>query len=75
MAGKGRKFDEAKGKVGARAYELDEAISLVQDIKFAKFDESVELAMRLGVNPSTRIRWCAGPWSCRTASVRANGCS
>ena len=51
MAGKGKKFDEAKGKVEARAYQLDEAITLVQDIKFAKFDESVELAMRLGVNP------------------------
>ncbi|MFQ5606307.1 MAG: 50S ribosomal protein L1 [Candidatus Zixiibacteriota bacterium] len=34
-----------------RAYPLDEAIDLLKAVKFAKFDESVELAMRLGVDP------------------------
>ena len=34
-----------------KVYSLEEAIPLVQNIKFAKFDESVEIAMRLGVNP------------------------
>lgn len=32
-------------------YPLDEAVRLVKDNSFAKFDESVELAARLGVNP------------------------
>jgi large subunit ribosomal protein L1 len=46
-----KKFIAAKGKVEARRYELREAIDLIRDIKFAKFDETVELAMRLGVDP------------------------
>tara|TARA_B110000014_G_C20032783_1_gene536392 strand:- start:140 stop:838 length:699 start_codon:yes stop_codon:yes gene_type:complete len=51
MARTGKKFEAAKAKVDARHYSLEEAIPLVQNIKFAKFDESVELSIRLGVNP------------------------
>ena len=51
MAKTGKKLAAAKAKVDERLYPLDEAIPLVQSIKFAAFDESVELAMRLGVNP------------------------
>ena len=38
-------------QVEKRPYTLDEAVPLVQKIKFAKFDETVELHMRLGVDP------------------------
>jgi large subunit ribosomal protein L1 len=34
-----------------RRYSLEEACSLVKELTFAKFDESVDLAVRLGVNP------------------------
>lgn len=51
MPAGGRKFREARAKVAARIYELDEAIPLVQSLAFAGFDETVELAVRLGVNP------------------------
>lgn len=34
-----------------RKYTIDEAISLVKQAKFAKFDETVDIAVRLGVNP------------------------
>ena len=51
MGKNGKNFEKAATKVEDRLYELDEAISLVQSIKFAKFDESVEIVMRLGVNP------------------------
>ena len=34
-----------------RRYSLDEAVKMVKDISFAKFDESVDIAVRLGVNP------------------------
>ena len=51
MAKKGKNFETAKSKVEEKLYSLQDAIPLVQSIKFAKFDESVELAMRLGVNP------------------------
>ncbi len=51
MAGSGKKFNAATAKIEARAYTIEEAIPLIQRVKFAKFDESVEVAMRLGVNP------------------------
>ena len=51
MARTGRKFDESRAKVERKLYALEDAIPLVQRIKFAKFDESVEIVMRLGVNP------------------------
>jgi len=51
MSNNRKKFDLAKAQVEGRLYPLEEAIPLVQKIKFAKFDESIEIAMRLGVNP------------------------
>ena len=51
MAKIGKKFAAAKAKVEPRPYGLAEAVKLVRDLKFAKFDESVDVAMLLGVNP------------------------
>jgi large subunit ribosomal protein L1 len=34
-----------------RRYALDEAVSLMKELAFANFDESVDLAVRLGVDP------------------------
>ncbi|HZU24239.1 MAG TPA: 50S ribosomal protein L1 [Bryobacteraceae bacterium] len=51
MPKSGKKFDAAAKQVEARPYSLQEAIPLVQKIKFAKFDETVEVHMRLGVDP------------------------
>jgi large subunit ribosomal protein L1 len=51
MGKQGKKFIAAEKQVQDRVYSLEEAIPLVQKVKFAKFDETVELAMRLGVDP------------------------
>jgi len=51
MRSVGKKFAAAKAQVPARALTLEEAVPLVQQLKFAKFDETVELAIRLGVDP------------------------
>src|SRR5882724_9850407 len=51
MAKLTKKYAAASKQVEARPYTLDEAIPLVQKIKFAKFDETVELHLRLGVDP------------------------
>lgn len=48
---KGRKYQSASQQVERKPYALEEAVPLVQRIKFAKFDETVELHMRLGVDP------------------------
>ena len=51
MARKGKKYREAAAKLERRPYPLDEALGIVKDAAFAGFDETVEVAMRLGVNP------------------------
>ncbi|HNQ86700.1 MAG TPA: 50S ribosomal protein L1 [Deltaproteobacteria bacterium] len=52
MARCGKKYTEARDKVDPqKKYELGEALALVVDNAFAKFDESVDVALRLGVDP------------------------
>jgi large subunit ribosomal protein L1 len=47
----GKQYTAAFNQVARTPYPLEEATSLVKKIKFAKFDETVELHMRLGVDP------------------------
>ena len=48
----GKKYSEAAKKIDReKRYTLEEALKLVADNKVAKFDETVELAVRLGVDP------------------------
>jgi len=51
MSRKGKKYREAAARVESRPYALEEAIGLVKQTAYAGFDETVEVAMRLGVNP------------------------
>jgi large subunit ribosomal protein L1 len=47
----GKKYSAALKQVETKPYTLDDAVPLVKKIKFAKFDETVELHLRLGVDP------------------------
>ena len=51
MAKKGKKYRNAASKIESRDYQLNEAIDLLKSLETAKFDETVEVAMRLGVDP------------------------
>jgi large subunit ribosomal protein L1 len=51
MARHGKKYRAAAEKVEQRPYQLDEAFGLLKQISFAKFNETVELSMLLGVDP------------------------
>jgi large subunit ribosomal protein L1 len=51
MAKTGKKFKAAQAAVGEKPYTLEEAIPLIQKVKYTKFDETVEMALRLGVDP------------------------
>ncbi len=51
MARRGKNYRDAAAKVERRPYALEEALGLVQGGAYAKFDETVEVSMRLGVNP------------------------
>jgi large subunit ribosomal protein L1 len=52
MAKRGKKYLEAKGKVDrSKRYELEVGLKLLLETAYAKFDEGVDLAIRLGVDP------------------------
>jgi large subunit ribosomal protein L1 len=51
VAKHGKKYRQAVGKVELRPYPLRDAIELAKEASFAKFDETLEIAMRLGVDP------------------------
>jgi large subunit ribosomal protein L1 len=48
----GKKLESAYEKFeNAKEYSLDEALRLIKDLSYAKFDETVEMAFNLGVDP------------------------
>jgi large subunit ribosomal protein L1 len=47
----GKKFAAARQQVPDKPHSIEDAVPLMQKVKFAKFDETVEIAMRLGVDP------------------------
>src|SRR5438874_13764748 len=51
MATAGKNITNARAAVEKRPYTLNEAVPLLQKVKYAKFDETVEVTLRLGVDP------------------------
>jgi large subunit ribosomal protein L1 len=52
MSKKGKKYREAVKKVdSAQKYGLEEGLNLLKEVCFANFDETIDLAVRLGVDP------------------------
>lgn len=52
MASRGKKYRLAADKVDRnKQYSLEEAVALLKEVSYAKFDGTVDLAMNLGVDP------------------------
>ena len=51
MKKSGKNITKARSAVEKRPYVLNDAVPLLQKVKFAKFDETVEVTLRLGVDP------------------------
>jgi large subunit ribosomal protein L1 len=51
MRTRGKKYTAARQQVPDRPHAIEEAVPLLQKVKFTKFDETVEIAVRLGVDP------------------------
>jgi large subunit ribosomal protein L1 len=47
----GKNYTKAAAARGKKLYRLDEAVPLLKKIAYAKFDETVEVSMKLGVDP------------------------
>ncbi len=49
---RGKRYKQAKAKLErGKSYDLEEAIRRLKDAAYAKFDETVEMSLRLGVDP------------------------
>ena len=59
----GKKMKTALEKVEPRVYGLREAVDIVKKAAFAKFDESVDLAVRLGIDPKRSDQMVRGTTS------------
>ncbi|MBK9241783.1 MAG: 50S ribosomal protein L1 [Acidobacteria bacterium] len=51
MRSRGKKYTAAREQVPVRPHTVEEAVPLIQKVKYTKFDETVELSIRLGVDP------------------------
>ena len=51
MKKSGKNIEKARAEIEAKSYPLQDAVPLLQKVKYAKFDETVDLTMRLGVDP------------------------
>ena len=51
MRSRGKKYQAAREQVPVKPHSVEEAIPLIQKVKYSKFDETVEMSIRLGVDP------------------------
>jgi len=51
VAKHGKKFTQSSQKVDQQSHPLAQAVHIAKEVAFAKFDETLEIAMRLGVDP------------------------
>src|SRR4029078_8233498 len=62
MRKRGKKFAAARAGIPVdRTYTIEDAIPLVQKAKFAKFDETVDVSLRLRVHPKHADQLGRGP--------------
>lgn len=51
MAKRGKKYRQAREQITKDEYSLEEAVSLLKKVSYTEYDDSVEIAMNLGVDP------------------------
>src|SRR5579864_6210560 len=51
MSKVGKKYEAAKKQIEPRPYTVEDAMGLLKKVHYAKFNETIELHMRLGVDP------------------------
>jgi len=51
MSKSGKQYRNAQEKILPKEYTIEEAVAMLKQVKYAKFDESVDIAIRLGIDP------------------------
>ena len=59
----GKKYKAARALVEAKEYDIPEALDLVKKVAYAKFDETVELSIKLGIDPKQTNQSIRGSYS------------
>ena len=63
---RGKRYKTASEGVDRdKTYPLEEAVKIVKANAKAKFDETIEVAMNLGIGPGSSPSWCRLPSSMR----------
>lgn len=76
MSTKSKAFKAAAEKIDAdRIYRPIEAAKLAKETSSKNFDATVDVAVRLGVDPARLTSWSAAPSPCPTAPVRTSASS
>lgn len=71
-----KRYQKAKEVVdGKKAYPLKEAVGVLAKFPKAKFNETIDLAFRLGVDPKQSDQMVAARYPCRTAAAKLSVCS
>lgn len=52
-----------------KLYPVEEALTLVKETATAKFDESIDVAVQLGIDPVNPTSWFVVPWYCLLVQV------
>jgi len=74
MGKRGKKYSESLKKVDrSKRYELEVGVKLLTETATAKFDEGVDVAVRLGVDPKKPDQMVRGPPSFRMGEGRRSG--
>jgi len=57
----GKKLKTVQDKIEqGKEYVLEDAVKLVRECCYTKFDETVDLAVNLGIDPKSQNRWYGG---------------
>src|SRR3990167_6894603 len=71
MRKRGKRYKNLESKIDKKKeYSLEDAIALSKSLASAKFDETVVMAVRLGVKPQQADQMGGGAWSCRRGLER-----
>ncbi len=64
MPKRSRRYEELREKLDpSKTYEIEEAIKILKEMATVKFDETVEIAVRLGIDPKQSDQQVRGPVS------------
>jgi len=67
----GKRYKEAEKSIDPKKiYSPDEALDLIKNGPKEKFDASIEIHIKLGIDPKKETSLYAVPWSYRTALVK-----